>query len=287
MKKVILILIAVLFLVSSCQNTSQRGADINYKQGFIDVVIESEGNKEEYQQQPLQLPISIHNNLAYNIEESSISIKGFDHHFVEIYAEEQQLAPLEGRSIFNPEGMKEHLLFEGLIKNLLPGTEKEQEDYRIYMNYKSKVEFSQSICVAAQQSPGTDYEIYQGACTFQKEVSYNGQGAPLGVTALEIVPRQGRQVELRMNIENRGKGKVGTVTFKSATLGGNPLTCEFRSGDTQNSFRFEEEQKEEQKSATLVCVGYLNSDAAYTTPLFVELGYDYAIDQKEQLMILE
>ena len=117
---------------------------------------------------------------------------------------------------------------------------------------------------------------------FQKEISYSGQGAPLGVTNLEIIPRQGKQVELRMKIDNKGKGKVGRVTLASAAIGGKPLTCEFRGETVENSFLFESEEK----SVTLICAGYLNSDATYTTPLFVELRYDYEINQKETMVIL-
>lgn len=284
-KMIILLLVFLLFLVVSCQKVAERGAEINYKQGFVDIAIASEGNKEEYQEQPLELPISIHNNLAYSIEEVSVSIKGFDNHYVELYLAQQQRALLEGGSVFNPEGMKERFLFEGILKKLLPGAEKEQEDYRVHVYYKSKVEFSPSICVTAQQSNyvGAAYDAYQGACAFQKEISYNGQGAPFGVADLEIVPRQGKLIELRMKLENRGKGKVGKVTLASTAIGGKPLTCEFRGDTVENSFLFEEEQK----TVTLICLGYLSSDAAYTTPLFVELLYDYEINQKETLMILE
>lgn len=285
MKKIIVFLIVILFLLTSCGENSERGAEINYKQGFKDVTIVSEGNKEEYQEQPLELPISVHNTLAYDLEDVSVYIKGFDNHYVELYSAQQQHALLEGRSVFNHDGAKERFLFEGIIKKLLPGAEKEQEDYRVHVNYKSKVEFSPSICVAAQQGSyaGAAYDTYQGACAFQTEISYNGQGAPFGIAALEIVPRQGKQVELRMKLENKGKGKVGKATLISATIGGKPLTCEFRGDTVENSFLFEEEQK----SVNLICAGYLSSDAAYTTPLFVELKYDYEINQKETMMILE
>ena len=285
MRKVIVLLLVVSLFIISCGETPERGKEINYKQGFLDITIASEGNKEEYQEQPLELPISVHNKLAYDIEEVTVSIKGFDNHYVELYSAQQQLALLEGRSVFNHDGMKQHFLFEGLLKSLLPGAEKEQEDYRVHVYYRSKVEFSPSICVAAQQSGdyvGAAYDTYQGACTFQKEISYSGQGAPLGVTGLEIIPRQGKQVELRMKLENRGKGKVGRATLASTAIGGKPLTCEFRGETVENSFLFETEEK----SVTLICAGYLNSDATYTTPLFVELRYDYEINQKETMVIL-
>jgi len=281
-----LLLVLVSFLLVACSETPERGKEINYKQGFVDIAIASEGDEEEYQEQPLELPISVHNTLAYDLADVAVYIQGFDNHYIEMYSEQQQLALLEGRSIFNHDGMKEQFLFEGLVKKLLSGAEKEQEDYRVHVYYKSKVEFAQTICVVSQQSSGyvgAAYDVYQGGCTFQKEIPYNGQGAPFGVTNLEIVPRQGRQVQLRMNIENKGKGKIGKITLASAALGGKPLTCEFRGDMVDNSFLFEPEQK----SVTLLCAGSLNSDAAYPTPLFVELLYDYEINKKEMLTILE
>ena len=287
MRKIILFLLVFLLLLTSCGKTSERGAETNYKQGFVDLDITSSGNKEEYQEQRLELPISLHNTLAYDIEEVILSVKGFDTYYLELYNEQKELAALEGRSIFNPDGGKANVLFAGMIKKLLPGAEKQPQDYRVYVKYNSKVEFSPSICVASQLngqgSVGAAYDTYQGACTFEKEISYNGQGAPLGITNLEIIPRQGKQAELRMKVENRGKGKVGKISVAAATLGGKPLTCEFRGDTAENSLFFESEQK----SVTLICAGYLSSDAAYTTPLFVELGYDYEINQKEQLTILE
>ena len=287
MKKIILFLLVFLLLLTSCQQTPERGAEINYKQGFADIGVASLGNKEEYQEQRLELPISVHNTLAYDIEDVTVSIKGFDNYYIDLYDQQQQLAILEGRSIFNPEGMEEKFLFEGMIKKLLPGALKEPEEYRVYVNYNSKVEFSPSICVTSQPNGqgyvGTAYETYQGACAFQKEISYKGQGAPVGITNLEIIPRQGKKIELRMTIENKGKGKVGKVTLASAALGGKPLTCEFRGDTVENSFLFEPEQK----SVTLICAGYLSTDSTYTTPLFVQLRYDYEINQKEMMAILE
>ena len=285
MKLYLVLLLVLCVLLVSCGQTSERGTDINYKQGFTDLTISYHGTAEEYQDQRLTLPISVHNTLAYDITDAEVLVQGFDTHYVELYSDKQHLGDLEGKSIFNNDGMQEDVMFEGMVKRLLPGAVSEPQNFRTYVSYNSKVEFSPSICVSSQQGSyvGAAYGTDQGACTFQKEISYNGQGAPLGVTALEIIPRQGKQIELRMTIENKGKGKVGRVTLASAAIGGKTLTCEFRGDMIENSFLF----KSEEKSATLVCAGYLTSDATYTTPLFVELWYDYEINQKEMLTILE
>lgn len=285
MKSSIIILLVLCVLLVSCGKTSERGTDINYKQGFADITISYRGAAEEYQDQRLTLPLSVHNTLAYDITDAEVSVQGFDFHYIELYSDKQHLGDLEGKSIFNNDGMQEDVVFEGMVKKLLPGAVSEPQNFRTYVSYNSKVEFSPSICVSSQQGSyvGAAYGTDQGACTFQKEISYNGQGAPLGVTALEIIPRQGKQIELRMTLENKGKGNVGRVTLASATIGGKLLTCEFRGDMVENSFLF----KSEEKSVTLVCAGYLTSDATYTTPLFVELLYDYVINQKEMLTILE
>jgi len=287
MKKIIFLLLLVSsLLIVSCQETAQRGAEINYKLGFSDLEISSLGNKEEYQDQRLELPISIHNTLAYDIENVAVSVQGFDTHYVELYSSREQLSNLEGKSIFNPEGREERILFEGTVKKLLPGASKELQNYRVYAYFNSKVEFSPTVCVTSQQAGyvGAAYDTYQGACAFEKEVSYSeGQGAPLGITNLELIPRQGRQIELRMRVENKGKGKVGKISLATATLGGKPLSCDFRADTEEEGFSFEPEEK----SATLLCAGALAADETYRTPLYLELLYDYELNVKETLTILQ
>lgn len=282
MKMPIIGLLVLSLLLLSCQETPERGAEVNYRQGFMDVEISSLGNVEEYQGRQLELPILLHNTLAYNIENVVVSVAGFDNHYVELFSDREQISLLEGKSIFNAEGGKERLQFSGQIKSLLPGAKKEQQNYRIYVKYDSKVEFTPSICVTSQL---TGYETYDGGCKFENEVSYQGQGAPLGVTKLEIVPRQGREVELRMAVENKGSGTIGKVYLGKAELGGKLLGCDFRGTETQEAGLFS--FAPEQKSVSLLCHGFLTSENSYQTPLLVELFYDYEINKKEMLAILE
>ncbi len=283
MKVIPIFLVFVLsLLLLSCQKTAERGAEVNYRQGFMDVEISSLGNAEEYQERQLELPILLHNTLAYDIENAVISIAGFDNHYVELFSEKEEISLLEGKSIFNPEGGEEIVEFTGLVRKLLPGAKKEAQNYRVYVKYDSKVEFTPSICVTSQL---TGYETYDGGCKFEREISYKGQGAPVGVTTLEIVPRQGREVELRMTVENKGVGSVGKVSLGKAELGGKALVCDFRGAERQEAGLFS--FASEQKSVSLLCHGFLTSESSYQTPLLVELFYDYEINEKETLTILE
>ncbi len=286
MKKSATILSAALLVFSlllfSCAKTPERGADINYRQGFLDISIEYSGNAQEYQARPFNLPILIHNNLAYDIENVVVSILGFDQHYVELFSERENIELIEGKSIFNDGGGKEELLFNGQLGQLLPGASKEEQNYRIYARYNSKIEFTPSICVTGQL---TGYETFEGGCQFKPEVTFKGQGAPFGVTQLQIIPRQGRGVELRMLIENKGNGNVGSVSLGAAALGGKPISCEFRGADLQETSLFSFES--EQKKVNLLCTGFLSSENSYQTTLLVELFYDYEINVQQTLMILE
>ncbi|HLD80204.1 MAG TPA: hypothetical protein VJA18_06625 [Candidatus Nanoarchaeia archaeon] len=284
MKTGYIILVLVLsFLLVSCGEAAQRGKDINYKQGILDIEVSSLGQKEEYQGQQLELPVSVHNALAYGIENVLVYVTGFDNYYVELYSDEEQLASLEGKSIFNSDGGKERIQFSGLLNQLLPGAEKEEQNYRIQVKYDSKVEFTPTICVTSDLGLG-EYGMYQGACTVERELSYPGQGAPLAVTKLEVIPRGGSGIELRMDIENKGKGMVDTVALVTASLGGKPLNCIFKGGEAQTGSLFSLDAQ--QKSARLICTGSLASESPYTTNLQVELWYDYEITQKETLTIL-
>ena len=279
----ITLLLVLSFFLVSCGEAAQRGKDINYKQGILDIEVASLAHKEEYQGQQLELPISVHNALAYTIENVYVSVAGFDNYYVELYSDEEQLASLEGKSIFNPEGGKERVQFSGLLKQLLPGADEEQQDYWVQVRYDSKVEFTPTICVTSDLGLG-EYGMYQGACTVERELSYPGQGAPLAVTKMELVPRGGMAVELRMNIENKGTGTVERVALVTATLGGKPLSCDFKGVQAEGSGLFSLDAQ--QKSARLICTGSLASESPYTTNLQVELWYDYEITQKETLTIL-
>ena len=283
MKKIAMTLLLIFsLLLFSCAKTPERGADINYKQGFPDLSIEYLGNAQEYQSRSFDLPVLIHNNLAYDIENVAVTILGFDKHYVELFSTQENIESLEGKSIFNDGGGKEELLFNGKLGSLLPGARKEAQNYRIYARYDSKVEFTPSICVTGQL---TGYDTFAGGCQFQPEVTFKGQGAPLGVTRLQIIPRQGRAVELRMLIENKGKGNVGSVSLGAAALGGKPMSCEFRGTEPQETSLFSFES--EQKNVDLLCTGFLSGENPYHTALLVELFYDYEINVQQTLTILE
>lgn len=283
MKKLAAILLLVFsLLLFSCAKTPERGAEINYRQGFPEISIEYLGNAQEYQSRPFDLPVLVHNNLAYDIKNVVISILGFDQHYVELFSGQENIELIEGKGVFNGAGGKEKLLFNGQLESLLPGASKEVLNYRIYARYDSKIEFTPSICVTGQLA---GYDTFEGGCEFKPEVAFKGQGAPVGVTKLQIIPRQGRAVELRMLVENNGEGDVGSVSLGAAALGEKPLSCELRGAEEQETGLFSFEPG--QKNVNLLCAGFLASENSYQTVLSVELFYDYEINVQQTLTILK
>ncbi|MEK6899843.1 MAG: hypothetical protein AABX05_01840, partial [Nanoarchaeota archaeon] len=246
MKRIVILIIASLLLVS-CTKVPEKAGEINFKQGFNDIEINNLGNKEEYQERQFDVPLILKNTLAYDLENMVISVAGFDKLYVDFFSDQQYISLMEGRSALNTAGGEERISFSGQLKRLLPGANKEEQNFRVYVKYDSIVEFSPSICVTGRQSA---YDTYDGGCKFEPELSYSGQGAPVGVTSLKLIPRDGREIELRLTVETKGKGKVGKISLTGANLGGKPIACEFRGLDEQQKGLFSDESK---KPIDLLC----------------------------------
>lgn len=275
----IIICVGLLLIISglliSCGSGTEKGTIVNFKIGTPELAITLPTEKEEYQNRPFDIAVALQNNMAYDISNVKISLLGFDERYVDLFSEEESIILLEGKSIFNSNGGKEIVKFNGLIKEILPGAEQEKQNYRIYARYDSKVEFTPTICI----SPELYGQVYEGGCEVQPELFFNGQGAPLAVGELKLA--SGDETQLRMNIVNKGKGTVKKVTLGRATLGGKLINCEFR-GDNPKTFTFGTK-----KEAQLVCSQVIQSESSYQTTLFVELFYDYEISEKGSLNILQ
>ncbi len=270
-----LFLLALSLLLASCSQTIQRGE--NYKVGTPDLKLEIFGIEKGYQERAFKLPMILSNLLGYDIQNVKISLVGLDRNYVNLLSESQNIPLIEGRSSMNSEGGTERLEFEGLIGTLLPGAEQNQQKYRVFVNYDSKMEFSPTICV----NPNFYSGVYDAGCTPVEKASYDGQGAPLAVTSMEVV--QGQELELRITLSNRGAGEVGKVALGIATLGGKPLACEFKGGDKTSQWGLFSSSK---KDVQLLCSQLLQGTNSYETPIYIEFFYNYELDFSNSLSIL-
>ncbi|MEW5897189.1 MAG: hypothetical protein AB1668_05825 [Nanoarchaeota archaeon] len=270
----ILISLIVSTLLVSCGSGTEKSTTVNFKVGTPEIAITLPKEKEEYQNRPFDIAAVLQNNMAYDISNVKVSLLGLDERYIDLFSNEESVDLLEGKSVFNSDGGKEIIKFNGLIKEILPGAEQEQQNYRIYVSYNSKIEFTPTICI----SPELYGEVYQGGCEVKPELFFSGQGAPLAVSELKLASGE---ASLRMTIVNKGKGTVKKVTLGRATLGGKPITCEFRGNDPK-VFTFGTE-----KEAQLLCSQIIQSESSYQTALFVELFYDYELNEKGTMTILK
>ncbi|MFH1682827.1 MAG: hypothetical protein ABIA37_03440, partial [Candidatus Woesearchaeota archaeon] len=107
---------------------------------------------------------------------------------------------------------------------------------------------------------------------------------PLAITSLEeiMIPSTIPAIELRMNIENKGKGKIKQVKLNKAVLSGEALDCEFKNSPEKNSFTFKDKQE-----ATLICKKTLKDQKSYESVLLVDLSFSYILKEKKTITILK
>ena len=94
----------------------------------------------------------------------------------------------------------------------------------------------------------------------------------------------GASVEFRLELANRGKGKVGFVNLGNGKLGGKPIECNFVGKHLVDKRRVE--LKDKQQKTKLVCKTFLNDQRSYETTLNIGFTYDYDLSEQRQLTMV-
>jgi len=288
MKRKLLVLLLVVFLfLTACQSDQPSSIDKNYKMGFMELEISIDDQMSpkvihQNTQNGFTLSMNLFNRGGYAAENVNIKIANFDHTFLDIPTYEQFLGTIEANSIFNDDqtGGREFITFSGDALDLR-GAEQKDANYRIFVSYNSKVEFSPTICI----NPSA-YRVEDIGCNLPTgQVSFSGQGAPLAITKMEQILTGGdsAKMEIRVVLENIGSGDINQITLGKTLLGNDPLTCEFKGvvKKAENVVAF----KKGKKSAELVCTRYLSGFSSYETPIYIELGYDYEFSERGSVKI--
>jgi hypothetical protein len=283
MKWKILIILVLSLVVLGCGETSESNKDVNYKTGFVDLNVDIFGTNKGYQGSQLDQRLLIRNSLGYDVENVQVEVGGFDRRYLDFFLYQQEFSSIEGRSVFNPAGGRVEMEYNVNIITAEKGAKDHKQKYRIYLGYNSKLELSDEICI----SPGSYLVEDENGCqkgSSLKEGSNSissGQGAPLGITEMEVISKQGETIELRMKIENKGDGDVKTVSLQKVTIGGKEITCKFRGSSNSEVTIVGKEGIE------MNCQGNLRvrRSLSYKTPLLVELSYKYELSFQKELII--
>ncbi len=188
---------------------------------------------------------------------------------------------MAGKSHTNPSGEFSYLDFKATSKQLFNGSKSYAAPFFIKAEYDYRNELSQTVCINSNL-----YGVKDAGCKINFQKSLGGQGSPLSISELEEVIHPGAipQVEFRFKIRNNGQGKINKVNLKSAKLGKDNLICEFRNNPGKNKKEFVFKKNQE---ATLVCKKVIGSDKSYYTTLYVDLTFNYALEIKKRIMIVE
>ncbi len=280
---VAVIMILSLLLVACGGSQPTRPGEVNFKKGYGGIRAEFKSQlfpDELYQNSPLSLSMTLHNDAGYDVNDLKVGLSGFDSLYVDVYTGNQEMDSLEGRNPYNPNGGIIDVGFEGAVKNLLPGMEYNHQDFTVYITYDSKLEFAPSVCI----NPNLQ-AVYDAGCKVPEgKITFSGQGAPLAVTEVKQIVRAGfdPEVEFRLKLKNKGEGKVKKVKLGKAKIGNHQLKCEFRRAESAKEINFDRQNQQ----AELVCTKKLEDRSSYSTTLFVELSYDYELKLKKRLKIL-
>lgn len=271
----IMTLITVLLLVGC---TTEQNKETNFREGFVDITVDFYGAEQGFRDDQLEHLLVVRNGLGYDLNNVHLSIGAFNRRYLKFFFPETAVGVIEKN------GAEQELGYNVVIVNSEEGAASFEQNYRLYVDYDSHIVFSaDKVCVGPQRL----YEsIDSGQCSTEREenrkFSYKGQGAPLGVTKMEVVPASGQDVQLILNVENKGEGTVGEVSVNRAMLGSKEMECEFRGSEQGDPKKITFGST---KNRELVCKQTVMARSAYPTTIFIEFAYDYRISFQDKLTI--
>lgn len=275
-----LILLAFLvFLLAGCEK-GETEMSYNFKQGIAEASFKLMKNappEKIYPDSNFMLVVEVDNPAAYDVNDGKISIVGLDDKYFNVYPLTQNFGLLAGRSFLNPSGEKKMIEFDGYSGELFQNAREYTGPFFLQGTYHSTMEFADTVCLNPNR-----YQVYDGGCQVEERKTYAGQGAPLAVTEIEEIISPGSEVEFRVQLKNKGRGKVTSVRLTSASLGGKELPCEFPDSLDKKEITMKRDEQE----VRLVCRSFLRSFNSYVTSLALGFSYDYEFRQEHRLKIV-
>jgi len=285
MKKILLILTIAIFLIGCGSGPGNQSTTYNFKQGTGQLktsFLDNAPPDKLYPGSNFKMILGIENQQAYDALNGRIILVGLDGSYFKLQPNYQEFQELKGRSLLIPGGDKQFFEFDGEAYELFQNSVQYNNPYFLQIHYDSSLDFTDTICI----NPNL-YDTYDSGCKRKERSSYGGQGAPLAVTNMEqiVFPSgTGASVEFRVDLSNRGNGKVGFINLGTGKLGGKPITCEFVGKHLIDKRRVELKSKQQQTK--VVCKTFLNDQRSYETTLSVDFTYDYDISEQHQLTMI-
>jgi hypothetical protein len=283
----IIIILTSLLLLSGCSGggSVDDATAHNFKQGVGNLAVRLLPNAPPdkiYPESKFKIVVEVDNQMAYDAHNGQVSIWGLEDNYFLLDTEQMAFDTLVGKGLLTPLGDKSYLEFPAISGKIFQNAEEYINPFYLMTEFDSEIEFSDTLCI----NPDL-YAVYNSGCKVDEQKSYPGQGGVLAITKLEeiIYPDdRGGEVEFRLLLQNRGKGKIkGEVRLLSSELGGKNINCRFHSGvGIEESVTF----KEDKQDAILTCKDFIKGSNSYTTTLYLKLAYHYEQEDLRQLRLI-
>lgn len=255
-----------------------------------------------YDQNELVALIEVHNRGNHDISppDCFVQITGMDPNivggdFTHPKSCATGLDVLEGKNVYNTEGGVNQLEFRLTNVQLPDQVYEYNPKYNIVSCYNYITNANPQVCVDP-----LFYQIssQQKSCTPKNVALGGGQGAPIGVSYVNVNMIGNQQAVFEINIVNQGGGVVVSPDSLLQNCGSNSITY-----NDLNKVRFNVEMKSGgvalnckprddfvrlvNNQGKIVCTASIRSGAAYETPLSIELSYGYIKSVQKQLRIVK
>ena len=233
-----------------------------------------------YEGDPLDIIVKYANRGATTVEYGKIYISGYDSYYVDFQPREWPFTSLEGRSIYNPEGlMFETVEFSDPAVNMPANVDVFPQTFKITGCYKYRTEAAAEVCI----DPDPLRVGVEDKVCIVHDVGLGSQGAPVAVTSVQEDIAKDR-VNFKISVSNVGGGTVlsshqGVIHLEDCHkdlerdevneveidtwLSGKQLTCKPDIIRLVNGIGYS------------FCQGNVDTKEAYTTILNINLRYGY------------
>jgi len=208
MKKEIIILLMIIFVVSCKPDTNGKQPSDNFRTGTQGLTLNFLPNTPPsriYDQDKLHVQIEIKNLGAFNVGNTDLEkiyLSGFDTNIItQIPPGGKTISKMQGKDAFNLQGGVDIVSFESTIN--LENADRYNPTILATACYQYETQASENVCIDPQPFTSTA----RAKSCIPRNLGLGSQGAPVAVSSVDVEPRPGR-TDFRIQISNVGSGDV-------------------------------------------------------------------------------
>ncbi len=251
-----------------------------------------------YDKDSLNILLELKNLGASDLSGSKcrLFISGYSNSIVRMSDNDMDCGNLEGKTIYNPEGSYETVEFKAASMELPENMDTMSQNFLVEACYEYQTTANPVVCIDPRIY---DLTTTEKACTVKDVTLSGGQGAPVAVTGVKVNMMKSR-VQFKINVANLGKGTVlsqGTSIFQDC-----PYNLQFydynlidyevdMSGATLESCSPQIDGGQRMRlvdnKGMIICTFQINDDTTYSTPLSINLYYNYLDSVSKKVEIVK